>query len=275
MPFTTDHSIDLYYEIHDPADPADADPIPLLNISGSGNDLRTSKPERHPFNRSFTVAHYDQRGLGQSTIPEEPYTLAEYADDAAALMDHLGWETAHVVGTSFGGMVAQHMALRHPERIERLVLCCTSPGGNHPSFPLHTIEPLDVEAKLELKLGLWDNRWDPGRDEPIPGLWAAFYDQLIEGARHERTGESRRGYQAQLEARSHHDVERRLGRVELETYVCGGAYDDLAPPRNVEVLAEALPNATVELFDGGHFFMVQDRTAFPKMVEFLKTGSPS
>ncbi len=269
MPLTTRHSIELYYEIHEPADAGDAASVPLLNISGSGNDLRTSRPERHPFNKSFTVAHYDQRGLGQSTIPVEPYTLAEYADDAAALMDHLGWETAHVVGTSFGGMVAQHMAIRHPERIERLVLCCTSPGGTRASFPLHTIEPLDVEAKLELKLGLWDYRWDPGQDEPIPGLWTAFYDQLIEGSRIERTGESLRGYMAQLEARSHHDLQRRLGRIEHETLVCGGLYDDLAPPRNVEELAEGLANAQLRMFDGGHFFMVQDRTAFPTIIDFL------
>ncbi len=267
MPFTTDHSIELYFEVYGPDDP---DPVPVLNISGSGADLRTSRPDRWPLNRTFTVAHFDQRGLGQSAKPDGPYTLAQYADDAAALLDHLGWDRAHVMGLSFGGMVAQHFALRHGDRIDRLVLGCTSPGGTRPSFPLHTIQPLDVEARIELLLGLYDNRWDPGRDDPIPGL-GPLYDTIITNARTERPDDAQRGYLAQLEARSHHDVERRLHRISQPTLVCAGAYDDLAPPRNAEALALAIPNARLELFDGGHFFPAQDRTTFATITEFLQS----
>ena len=74
------------------------------------------------------VAH-DQRGLGRSSIPAGPYTMAQYAADALGLLDAVGWSTCRVVGVSFGGMVAQELAVTAPERVERLALMCTSPGG--------------------------------------------------------------------------------------------------------------------------------------------------
>lgn len=276
MPFTNvaargaEGGLDVYFELHGPTsdEHADLDGLPVLNISGTGGDLRHSFPNLSPLNKVFQVAHYDQRGLGQTTKPAGPYTMANYADDACALLDALGWSRAHIVGTSFGGMVAQHFAIRHPERLGRLVLNCTSPGGLHPSFPLHTIEPLDVEARLELRLGLLDNRWDPGRDDPIPGL-GRTYDLMIEGARRQRSPEDQAGYLAQLEARSHHDAASGLPKIAAPTLVCAGAYDDLAPPANSQRIADAIPGARLEIFDGGHLFMIQDRSAYRTMIEFL------
>lgn len=258
----------MYFEIHGPTRETPGQHLPVLNISGTGGDLRNSLPDRSPLNKAFEVCHFDQRGLGQTDKPAGPYSMANYADDACGLLDELGWEQAHVIGTSFGGMVAQHLAIRHPERIGRLVLNCTSPGGLYPSFPLHTIEALDAEARLELMLGLLDNRWDPGRDEPIPGF-GPFYDQYIERARTERPPESQAGYLAQLEARSHHDATLGLPKITAPTLVCAGAYDDLAPPANGERLANAIPGARLEIFDGGHLFMIQDRTSFATMTRFL------
>ena len=81
------------------------------------------------FDDTFEVLAYDQRGLGQTEVPEGPYTMAEYADDAAALIAAVGWDDCAVVGVSFGGMVAQELAIRHPGRVRRLALCCTSSGG--------------------------------------------------------------------------------------------------------------------------------------------------
>ncbi len=261
--------LDVYVELHGPTnDDADRDAFPVLNISGTGGDLRHSFPNLSPLNKVFEVAHYDQRGLGQTTKPPGPYSMANYADDACALLDALGWDRAHIVGTSFGGMVAQHLAIRHPERIARLVLNCTSPGGLHPSFPLHTIQSLDVEARIEMRLGLYDNRWDPGRDEPIPGLGRA-YDLSIEGMRRQRSPEDQAGYEAQLDARSRHDATSGLPKITAPTLVCAGAYDDLAPPANSERIAAAIPSARLEVFDGGHLFMIQDRSAYRTMIEFL------
>ena len=78
---------------------------------------------------AFDVLAYDQRGLGRTSKPDKPYLMADFADDAAALLDAVGWEHVRVVGVSFGGMAALELALRYPGRVTRLALCCTSPGG--------------------------------------------------------------------------------------------------------------------------------------------------
>src|SRR5215207_5622309 len=103
MPIARVRDIDVYYEVHG-SGPR------VLSISGTGGDLRQN-PLRGQglLEQHHEVLMYDQRGLGQTSKPDVPYTMADYADDAAALLDALGWDRAHVVGVSFGGMVAQHL----------------------------------------------------------------------------------------------------------------------------------------------------------------------
>lgn len=261
MPHLEINGLDLYYERHGTGPP-------VLNIGGSGGDLRKSRPERSPLNEHFDVVHYDQRGLGQTSKPPGPYTMAEYADDAAALIAAVGWTSASIVGTSFGGMVGLNLAIRRPELIGRMVLNCTSPGGALPSFPLHELSKLDSEAAIELKLGLLDSRWDPGADEPIPGL-GAFYDVLVSRMRTEPDPEAKRGSELQLLARAEHDVSDSLGEIGAPTLVCAGEFDDQAPLVNSEALVAGIPGARLEVFQGGHLFLAQDRSAFPTIVEFL------
>ena len=123
MPHTRVRDLDMYYE-------RAGEGPPLLFISGSGGDLRVRPGAQDgPLKKQFDCLFYDQRGLGQTSKPNAPYTMADYADDAAALMDRFGWNSARVIGVSFGGMVAQEFVLRHPAKVERLVLACTSPGG--------------------------------------------------------------------------------------------------------------------------------------------------
>ncbi|MGB5759573.1 MAG: alpha/beta hydrolase [Acidimicrobiales bacterium] len=265
MPFIEINGLDCYYERYG------AGP-PLLNISGSGGDLRRAKPARSPLNKHFDVVHYDQRGLGQTSKPPGPYSMDEYADDAAALIAAMGWRSANIVGTSFGGMVALNLAIRHGEVIDRLVLNCTSPGGPLPSFPLHELEKLDTEAAIEVKLGLLDSRWNPGADDPIPGL-GPFYDLMIERMRAIPEPEAARGSMLQLLARADHDVSTRLDRVTAPTLVCAGEFDDQAPLQNSIALVEGIPDARLRVFQGGHLFLIQDRTAFATITAFLE-GDP-
>src|SRR5579871_5946975 len=114
MPFAAVRDIRIWYER------AGTGPE-LLAIFGTGGDLRR-EPNllRTPLSPRFDVLAFDQRGLGRSSKPDEPYTMAGYADDAAGLLDALGWRRAAVIGVSFGGMVAQELALRHPDRVARL-----------------------------------------------------------------------------------------------------------------------------------------------------------
>ncbi len=265
MPFAAVNGIEIYFEFH-------GDGPPLLNISGSGNDLRRSPAAVLPLNKAFETLHYDQRGLGRTSKPEAEYTMADYADDAAALIHSMGWASCHVLGTSFGGMVALNLAVRHPDVVDRLVLCCTSPGGVAPSYPLHELGGLDPDDAFATRMRLTDRRWDPEADEPIPGL-GGFYDQMVAAASATPDPEQLVGLGRQLAARAGHDVVHDLASITQPTLVCAGRYDDIAPLENSELLADRIPNAKLQVFEGGHIFMVQDRTAFPAMIDFLQGAS--
>lgn len=243
----------------------------LLLISGTGADLR-NKPNQFdgPLAKAFDLLSYDQRGLGQSDKPDRPYSMAEYGDDAAALMDHLGWDDALVVGVSFGGMVAQELVLRHPSRVRRLVLACTSPGGaGGASYPFHEIEHLTGEPRARHMIPISDTRRN--------AAWAAAnpqaYEQLVAlSSADPFAGEPGRkvGAHRQLEARAAHDTWDRLPQIACPVMIAAGRYDGVALPETQEKMAAQIPGATLKFFEGGHLFMIQDRAATPAMVEFLK-----
>ena len=149
----------------------------VLFISGTGGDLR-NRPNVFdgPLAKAFEVLAYDQRGLGQTEKPDTEYCMADYADDAAGLLDAVGWDRVRVMGVSFGGMVAQELALRHPDRISALVLACTSSGGEGgASYPLQELEQLEETARIERNLELADTRRDPAWREAHPEKWQATW----------------------------------------------------------------------------------------------------
>jgi 3-oxoadipate enol-lactonase len=250
----------------------------LLFISGTGGDLRNPPSVfEGPLGPCFDLVAYDQRGLGQTSVPEGPYRMAEYADDAAGLLQHLGWDSCLVMGVSFGGMVAQELALRHPERLRRLVLACTSSGGaGGSSYPLEELDLLQGKERVEQQLELMDTRWTPTRRMTQLRKWKLMVDGF--GAyltRGTPSPERVKGAALQLQARSHHDTWDRLPAVACPTLVCGGRYDGIAPPINSERIAERIPGAELALFDGGHQFLWQDRSAYPRILAFLgQDGDP-
>jgi len=257
--------VELYYEV------AGTGPR-LLLISGTGSDLRA--PPRvfdGPLADLFEIAAYDQRGLGQSSIPPGPYTMADYADDAAGLLDALSWTDALVMGISFGGMVAQELALRHPTRVRRLVLACTSSGGDGgASYPLHELADLPEEDRTARHLELADTRydaaWRAGHPEEWRSLSKLMRDRATIGGDEPGRAE---GAALQLDARRCHDTWDRLRGIDCPTFVCGGVHDGIAPPANARHLASAIPGATLQLFEGGHLFLLQDRAAWPAITAFL------
>ncbi len=243
----------------------------VLFISGTGGDLR-HRPGVFdgPLPSHFEVLAYDQRGLGRTSKPPGPYTMAEYADDAAALLGRLGWDRTAVVGVSFGGMVAQEHALRHPERVERLVLACTSSGGGGgASYPLHELASLEGEERIRRTLAIADR----SRDEAWQREHPEEVEAMIRFARERQPPtddpEAQRGATLQLEARRGHDTWARLAGLRVPTLVCGGRGDGIAPQENQEALAARIPGARLEFFDGGHYFLLQDRRASPTIVDFL------
>lgn len=244
---------------------------PLLFISGSGGDLR-NKPNAldGPLARQFEMVAYDQRGLGRSDKPDGPYSMADYADDAAGLLDELDWATANVVGVSFGGMVAQELAIRYPDRIRKLVLCCTSPGGaGGASYPLHTLIGMDREEEARLMIPISDTRHDAAWQAANPDATRMMMDLRTSDP---WADEPRRamGAQLQLLARKDMDTWDRLSAITAPTLVCGGRYDGIALPETQARLAERIPNAQLRMFEGGHMFLIQDRAAFPAISAFLQ-----
>jgi 3-oxoadipate enol-lactonase len=242
---------------------------PLLFIGGSGQTLATSAVMVEPFASSFDVVVYDQRGLGATSRPPGPYTMADYAADAAGLLDHLGWRSACVAGVSFGGMVAQELAVTWPERIERLALLCTSAGGaGGASYPLHELEMLSPAERAAKATELLDTRFTPSWLDAHPDD-RALADFILQRESAERSAEELRGMSEQLAARSKLDVFDRLPRISCPTLVACGRFDGIAPPANGAAIAGQIPGAQLRVYEGGHAFFVQDPNAYTDVQAFL------
>jgi 3-oxoadipate enol-lactonase len=256
VPTVRANGIDVYYERLGSGPP-------LLWLNGSGSTVAQVAPLLRPYTDRFEVVIHDQRGLGRTEVPPGPYSMADYAADALAVLDHLGLERPLVLGISFGGMVAQELAVTAPDRVARLALLCTSPGGaGGSSYPLHELADLRPAERARVHATLLDTRFDD--------TWLAGHPNdkaLVDlmGARPAPT----EGARLQLEARRDHDVWDRLGRVTCPTLVASGRFDGIAAPANGEAIASRIPGAALRLFEGGHLFMVQDRSATPAVIDFL------
>jgi len=264
MPSAILNGLNVYYE-------RAGEGPPLLFISGTGGDLRVQPNVfASPLARAFDLVAYDQRGLGRTDKPDVPYSMADYADDAAALLDHVGWDEALVLGVSFGGMVAQELVLRHPARVRRLVLACTSPGGEGgASYPFHEIEDLKGEARARHLIPISDTRRDAAWAAAHPEEYAKLVDLTAADPFAGEPGRAE-GAHRQLEARARHDTWDRLPEIACPVLVAGGRYDGIALPETLEKMAGRIPGAELRFFDGGHLFMLQDRAAYPAMIAFLK-----
>jgi 3-oxoadipate enol-lactonase len=255
------NGIDIHYRI-------DGSGPRVLFISGTGGDLR-NRPNVFdgPLAQSFEVLAYDQRGLGQTSKPAGVYRMSDYAEDAAALLDRLEWGPVPVVGVSFGGMVAQEFAIRFPRLVSRLVLACTSSGGaGGASFPLQELEGLDEKTRAERHLVLADTRRDAAWRSANPERWATYLEMAMKGRRADRDLE---GARRQLEARAGHDTWDRLPGLSMPVLLAGGRYDGIAPVENMAAMADRIPGAALRLFEGGHLFLVQDKSAYPHIIQWL------
>ena len=268
MPSARLNGIDIYFERHGVEHTAAA--RQLLVCNGSGSTIEGSALLIGYLSKHFDVLVHDQRCLGRTTVTEEAPTMADYAADAASLVDHVGWTAPRLFGISFGGMVALEFAATWPEQVSRLALLCTSAGGaGGSSFPLHTLTDLEPDERALVSLRNIDIRFD--------SQWLADHppDQLIANAIIERIGaprseRQRRGESLQLAARADHDVWDRLHHITAHTMIACGAYDGQAPPENSDALHSRIANSTLHRYQGGHLFVFQDPTALSEIVEFLK-----
>jgi pimeloyl-ACP methyl ester carboxylesterase len=262
MPTAHLNGIDVHHEIRG-SGPR------LLFFNGSGATIAGSEILIDRFAEHFEVLVHDQRCLGRTTVTDTVPTMALYAADGAALLDHVGWDSASVFGISFGGMVAQEFGVTFPDRMDRLVLACTSAGGDGgSSYPLHTIPAMPADDQERLRLHLANSRYS---DEFLASH--PFDQRLVEFAAAARsapkTERQVRGELLQLEARSHHDVWDRLSVITCPTLVAYGEFDALAPPANSRAIASRVVDSELRGFDGGHAFLFQDRAALATVIDFL------
>lgn len=266
MPFVSVRDIQVYYEIRGKGPR-------LLSISGTAGDLRRSPNIfETPLAQQFEILAYDQRGLGQTSRPDIPYTMADYAADADGLLDVVGWDRCPVIGVSFGGMVTQELALSSLHRVERLVLACTSSGGaGGASYPLHEFAKLPLEERARRMVILSDTRLNPSWRIENPTQFQELVNQMVMRLNVGADEPDRQtGARRQLEARASHDTYDRLPSLRLPVYICGGRYDGIALPANLEALHKQIPGARLEFFEGGHLFLMQDPRAFKRITAFLR-----
>lgn len=240
----------------------------VLFIHGIGADLK------HPlgiFNTAvpqhFTVLAYDPRGIGESDSPAGPYTIADLADDAAELAAVVGWDRYHVLGTSFGGMVAQELALRHPAAVDKLVLGVTNAGGANAGPRVDNLHELSTIEKLRLSDIRQDAAWAAANPEKV----AAFEAQsraMTDAMRADPKLAA--GFAAQAQAVIIHDTFDRLPQITAPTLVFAGRYDGSNPPERTKAMADRISGARYELLESGHGNWYSDPAAWEMIIDFLR-----
>ena len=227
---------------------------PLLLIQGmSGTHLAWGKPFRSLLEESFDCVVFDNRGIGRSGKVTEPFTIAEMAADTAGLLDALELVSAHVLGISMGGMIAQELALAHPDRLRSLSLGCTYCGG--PGSQL--MDPADFQGLAEAMASgdrervfraMWELNLSPGFRED-DNRYAGFAEMAAALPARQRTVE------LQLQAIVAHDTSARLPGISLPTQIIHGTADRVLGYPNGPLVASLIPGARLETLDGvGHMF---------------------
>lgn len=239
---------------------------PLLLIHGLGYARWGWEPLVPLLAKRWRAISFDNRGIGESSSPPGPYTAAQMADDAVAVLDAAGVDDAVVVGTSLGGMIAQELALTHPGRLNALVLICTTPGVTlgHP-MPAATLRLLAEASNLEPEVALRrfvENALGPAPDpETVARILAHRLASPQDPA----------GWAAQAAAGTTYDGADRAASIEVPTLVISGTADRVVDFRNSQVLGELIPNSRVELIDdAGHLVFWEHPEAVARLInEFL------
>jgi len=268
MPFAEiENGVRIHYSVVEPAAPSGAEagrdqaPRTVVLVQGLGLSSRFwfDLPERLGADARIAarVVTLDNRGTGRSDKPRGPYRMARLADDVVAVLDALRIASADVVGISLGGMIAQHVALRHPDRVSGLVLLATSPGLPHARLA----SPRILAALVSLA---FSPRGKPSQALPmllLPKTQHHRVHELFAGwAEAAREDSPELGpFFAQLTAASLHSTGFRLGKLRVPTVVVTGAEDVLIPPRNSEILAQKIAGAVLEVIpDVGHAIPMLD-----------------
>jgi pimeloyl-ACP methyl ester carboxylesterase len=220
----------------------------------SGTALHWGEPFLEQLRDHFEVIVYDHRGVGASSRLDGPVTIPQMAEDASSLLAALEIDSAHVLGISMGGMIAQELALAHPEQVLTLTLGCTYPGG-----PQSTPTAEEVLSRLGEAIMSGDRDralrvgWEINVSHAVAEDPAAF-DAFTAIAAQRAVAVP--VVMAQLQACLAHDTSARLDQLSMPTLVIHGTEDQLLPVENGRLIAASVPGCSLEIFDGvGHMFV--------------------
>ena len=259
------NGIDIAYNISGKGDP-------VVLIGGFGMTKEGWADQIPPLEERFQVITFDNRGVGESTVPEDPFTVNDMAADVAGLLDHLGINRAHLFGVSMGGLITQTLALDYPDRVLKAVLGCTSHGGRHAVQPkpevmevLASVAAAGISAEEAVRRRLpilFSERFIREEPERV----AAFVERSI---RYQPTPQGAAG---QMQALSFFNVKRRLGEIRCPVLVMTGDEDQMMPPANARLLADGISGAELYIVKGaGHsFFQEQPEEVTRVLIDFFK-----
>lgn len=265
MPHALVHGEKLYYEVH-----GDADGAPLVLAMGMSGSCQGWLPLQVPeFSRHYRTVIFDYPGVGRSDGGDAAFSTADLADTLVGLLDALDLPRVSLLGASMGGMVAQHVALEHPDRIERLVLVGTyaRPDAKRRMLLSHWRDLARQRVPVEMLV----------RDRL---LWTAqdatmeqtdLIEQMIDFFRRDGAPLSADLFARQCEACLAHDTLDRVHEIARPTLVACGRHDALTPPAFHRQLADEIPDARLVTFAyGAHLVMVESAEAFNRtVVEFV------
>ena len=227
---------------------------------------------KSPLPERFEVLSYDQRGLGQSDKPDVACSMRDYAEDAVAILAELGWGQVCIAGYSFGGMVAQEIAIRWPERVSRLALAATTAGGaGGASYPIHELGelPPDEQARKRLEISdlSFSAQWQEANPEEAN---ARIARRVAAQTRYQDEPGAETGKRRLLAARANHNTYDRLGRIAAPTLVLAGSRDGQAPLAAQRAMAARIPQCRFQVIDGSHQMLWDTDEAFLRIADFLE-----
>ena len=241
---------------------------PILMIQGLGASKNAWNLQRIAMATRFRIISFDNRGAGRSDKPTEPFTLEQMAEDAIAVLDAAGVETAHVVGASMGGVISQIVAVKHPHRVRSLTLVCTA-CRNHPwRQELLQSWAKTAEEKGMIEVGKEAAQWvmSPRSFRRLVPAFTWMGPLAALRPRH--------SFVSQIHAilNTREDLVDQLSTITAPTMVIVGNQDILTPRGDSEEIAERIPNAELVVISGAaHGLMMEHSSTFNKiLIEFLQ-----
>lgn len=252
MPYADNDGVRLAYERDGVPD---GDTVVL--VEGLGYARWMWDWQREALVDEFDVLLYDNRGTGDSDVLEGPYTVPEMAADLEAVLETVDVESAHVVGASLGGMIAQQYALDY-DRAASIALCCTTPGGEEAvPVPDDTSERMfDVPEEYDRRQSI-RYKMEPAFTRSFWAKRQDVVDEIVEARLETDAPERAREWQG--DAVEEFDVHDQLSTIDVPALVMHGEHDRVLPVANADLLAAALPEVTLERFDegGSHLFFIE------------------